>query len=117
MTTNDEMTGPAWVPEACTLPTAQRPLRLAEFDQVFATALRGQQRMSPTQLRWQLDPAVEAAARDLTTRESSCCSFFAFTFTPGGAAGESLELLVQVPAGHVDVLDALADRAAAGMAA
>ena len=117
MTTNDEVTGPVWVPEACTLPTVQRPLRLAEFDAVFATALRGQQRVAPTQLRWQLDPAVEATARDLTARESSCCCTFTFTFTPRGAAGdELLELQVQVPARHVDVLDALAARAAAGMA-
>jgi hypothetical protein len=51
-----------WVPEACTLPTAERPLRLAEFDQLFATALREQQRLSPTVLRWVIDPAAEAAA-------------------------------------------------------
>ena len=25
-------TEPTWVPEACTLPTAQQPLRLAEFE-------------------------------------------------------------------------------------
>ncbi|WP_245718914.1 hypothetical protein [Micromonospora rhizosphaerae] len=37
-----------WVPEACTLPTAERPLRVAEFDELFATALRGQTRLSPT---------------------------------------------------------------------
>ena len=117
MTTNDEATGPVWVPDACTLPTAERPLRLAEFDDMFATALRGQQRTASTELRWQLDPAVEATARELTARESACCSFFTFTFTRPGAADGPLELLVQVPAGHVDVLDALAARAAAGMAA
>ena len=104
---------PAWVPEACTLPTVERPLRLAEFDDLFATALREQQRLSPTVLRWRLDPAAEATARDLTGRESSCCSFFSFTFA-GDAGG--LRLDVRVPAEHVDVLDALAGRAA-GMAA
>src|SRR5690348_16526591 len=64
--------------DACTLPTAERPLRLAEFQTLFATALRGQERLSPTHLRWRIDPAAESTARDLTARESECCSFFAF---------------------------------------
>jgi hypothetical protein len=75
----------AWVPTACTLPTVDRPLRPAEFDELFATALRGQHRLSATTLRWEFDPAAQAAARDLTGRESSCCSFFAFAFTPAAA--------------------------------
>jgi hypothetical protein len=104
----------AWVPEACTLPTVERPLRLAEFDELFATGLRGQQRLSPTQLRWRLDRAAESSARDLTARESSCCPFFSFTFAPDGRA---VRVGVQVPAAHVEILDALADRAAAGLAA
>jgi hypothetical protein len=106
VTTNDEV----WAPEACTLPTAQRPLRLAEFDDLFVTALRGQQRLSPTRLRWRLDPAIEEAARDLTDRERQCCSFF--TFIVACAEG-AVRLDVQVPDAHVDVLDALAGRAAA----
>ncbi len=106
MTTNDEVS----VPEACTLPSAERPLRLAEFDDLFATALRGQQRLSPTRLRWRLDPVAEQAARDLTGRESECCSFFSFTFAPADGA---VHLDVAVPEAHADVLDALADRAAA----
>ena len=111
--TSDDQT---WVPQACTLPTVDRPLRLAEFDEVFATALREQQRLSPTTLRWRLDPAAEATVRDLTGRESSCCSFFTFSLTGDHAGGgDGLHLDVQVPAGHVDVLDALAGRAAAGM--
>jgi hypothetical protein len=109
MTSDDQ----AWVPEACTLPSVDRPLRLAEFDDLFATALREQQRLSPTALRWRLDPAAEARARDLTGRESACCSFFTFTCARDGAG---VRVDVQVPAGHVDVLDALASRAAAGMA-
>jgi hypothetical protein len=103
-----------WAPEACTLPTAERPVRLAEFDDLFATALRGQQRQSPTALRWRLDPAAEPTARELTGRETVCCSFFTFTFA---AAADHVQLDVVVPAVHVDVLDALAERAAAGMAA
>ncbi|MET7947480.1 hypothetical protein [Micromonospora sp. NPDC005324] len=47
-------------------------------------------------------------------RESSCCSFFSFTIA---ADTGTLRLDVEVPAAHVDVLDALALRAAAGMTA
>ncbi|MGC5309868.1 hypothetical protein [Micromonospora zamorensis] len=90
----------------------QQPLRLAEFDNLCATAVREQQHLSPTHLRWHLDPSAEATARDLTGRKISCCSFF--TFTIAGDA-DALLLDVQVPAAHIDVLDALAQRAAARM--
>ncbi|MFI6162968.1 hypothetical protein ACIA59_23835 [Micromonospora haikouensis] len=110
MTNNEQ----AWVPEVCTLPTVERPLRLAEFDDLFATALREQQRLSPTALRWHLDPAAEATARNLTGRESSCCAFFIFTFA---SDADALRLDVQVPAAHVDVLDALAQQATARITA
>lgn len=99
-----------WVPEACTLPTVHRPLRVAEFDELFRTALRGQRRLSPTQLRWELTGDAEATARNLTARESACCSFFSFTVAP---ARGGVWVDVRVPAGYVAVLDALADRAAA----
>lgn len=106
MTASDE----GWAPQACTLPTAQQPLRVAEFDDLFATALRGQQRLSRAVLRWRLDPKAERKARDLTNRETRCCSFFSFTFTrtDGG-----LHLDVAVPDAQVAVLDALAERASA----
>ena len=71
--TNDEI----WVPEACTLPTAEQPLRIAEFDRLFATAWR-QERLA-TAVAWPLDPAEELAVRDLTARETECCSFFTFS--------------------------------------
>ncbi len=96
--------------DACTLPTAERPLRVAEFDDLFATGVRGQLRLSATRLRWLLDPAAEPTARDLNARETQCCSFFTFTFAPVDGA---LQLDVEVPAARVDVLDALAERAAA----
>ncbi|MGW0214752.1 hypothetical protein ACWDXH_10185 [Micromonospora chokoriensis] len=101
----------AWVPDACTLPTVERPLRLAEFDTFFADAVRGLDRLSAQHLRLHLDSGtqVEEAARDLTARESSCCSFF--TFDLSRPDGDSLSLDVRVPATHVDVLDALTERA------
>lgn len=108
MTTNDQ----GWVPQACTLPTAERPVRAAEFDELFATALRAQQRLAPTVLRWWLDLAAEPAALDLAGRETGCCSFFTFTFA---RAGDAVQVDVRVPARHAGVLDALAQRAAAGM--
>jgi hypothetical protein len=102
MTPNDA--AGARVPDACTLPVVEQPLRLAEFDSLFAGALRGQRRMAATRLRWMLDPGAEAFARDLTDRETRCCSFFTFAFAP---AGDDLLLDVEVPQSQVSVLDAL----------
>ncbi|MEV4115634.1 hypothetical protein [Nonomuraea sp. NPDC049695] len=99
-----------WAPAECTLPTAERPLRVAEFDELFAAALRGLERVGPTHLRLMLDGGsqVEETARDLTARETRCCSFFAFSLTPGDAR---LVVDVEVPAAHVGVLDGLQARA------
>src|SRR5690242_1648595 len=100
--------------EACTLPTPDRPLRAAEFDDLFAH-VRRVERPAPTRLRLEFaedlvdPPAVAARAADLAVRETACCSFFTFTLAVTGA-GTSLE--VAVPAGQVAVLDALATRAA-----
>ncbi|WP_422736210.1 hypothetical protein ACN263_21805 [Micromonospora sp. WMMD729] len=104
-------TDEAGVPDACTLPTAERPLRLAEFDRFFTAAVRGIDRLSAQHLRLRLDGAAqtEEMARDLTARESSCCSFFTFGFSRPDP--DSLSLDVRVPAAHVDVLDALVERA------
>ena len=102
-----------WVPEACTLPTIERPLRLIEFDGLFARGLTAQQRLSATLLRWSLDRGVESEARDLTARETACCSFFTFGFIVVGAA---LQVDVQVPPTQAKVLDELAARASAGLA-
>jgi len=102
------------VPQACTLPSVEQPLRIAEFDALFATSLRGVQRLTRTRLRLLLDPGASAAVRDLTARESECCSFFTFTVTQDG---DELRVDVEVPAAHVLVLDALAARAASQVAA
>ncbi len=103
-----------WAPEACTLPVAERPLRVEEFDQLFAHGLVDQDRVSPTMLRWTLDARAEPVARDLTRRETACCSFFTFDFRRDGNA---VLLDVQVPPAQVTVLDALAARASIGLAA
>jgi hypothetical protein len=66
-----------WAPDACTLPTAERPLRVAEFHDIFASVVRAE-RPDPMRLDLVVPRAVEAAARDLARRESDCCSFFTF---------------------------------------
>ncbi|MEP7019053.1 MAG: hypothetical protein ABI808_00265 [Pseudonocardiales bacterium] len=99
-----------WVPDACTLPTVDQPLRVAAFDDLFARAVRGMDRPTATRLRLTLDPAAEASTRDLVAREADCCSFFAFTIdrTPG-----DLVLEVGVPAAQAAVLDGIASRVTA----
>jgi hypothetical protein len=99
-----------WAPSACTLPTAEQPLRVAEFDALFADALQAVVRPEPTRLRLELvfSPGNAARAAELAARENGCCSFFTFTLT---VADGSLALEVAVPAEHVEVLDALAERA------
>ncbi|MEV4619208.1 hypothetical protein AB0J74_10945 [Asanoa sp. NPDC049573] len=103
------------VPEACTLPTVQQPLRLAEFDDLFASAVRRVEQVGAEHVRMTLaGPAgLVETVRDLTARESECCSFFSFTVTPQPAPdGEALTLDITVPAAYTDVLAALARRAA-----
>ncbi|WP_035853506.1 hypothetical protein [Cryptosporangium arvum] len=103
---------PGWVPSACTLPPPEQPQRVAEFDALFAAALRRVERPAPTRLRLVLRDAAgrRAAVEDLAARETSCCAFV--TFTLAGADGELL-LDAEVPAAQTDVLDALAARATA----
>jgi hypothetical protein len=102
------MTEPTWVPEACTLPSPERPLRVAEFDTLFARALRAWDRPAAGLLRLVLETGCETEIRDLTTRETACCSFFAFTLTREDAGRPVLE--ISVPAAHRPVLDALSAR-------
>jgi hypothetical protein len=101
-------------PDACTLPTAEQPLRLAEFDDLFATAVRQVDPVSATHARMHLTGPAGLAdrVRDLAARETECCSFFTFTTTGEPAAdGEAVVLDIEVPAAHADVLASLAQRA------
>ena len=113
--------GPDWVPvDACTLPTADRPLRVAAFDALFATALRAIERPEATgRARLILAGAADLAERvqRLTEAETACCSFFTFTLTPLAAdevdvaGGTGLALDIEVPVARADVLAALIQRA------
>jgi hypothetical protein len=104
MTTTSSATE-GWVPSACTLPTVEQPLRLAEFDNLFRTAVRQATRTRETRLDLVIAAVSEASARDLADRESGCCSFFEFSFTAGD--GGSVVMGIGVPSQHVNVLDAL----------
>lgn len=95
-----------WVPDSCTLPTRERPLRVAEFDALFIRGLHTHHRDGP-RLLLSLDPTVEHEAADLIARESACCSFFTFSLR---REDERLLLDIEVPPDREDVLDDLTAR-------
>ncbi|MBK3623277.1 hypothetical protein JHN59_00095 [Streptomyces sp. MBT49] len=101
-----------WVPASCTLPTTEQPLRVAEFDALFAARLTEMSRPEPLRLLLMLrsGPGIEDSVRDLVARESGCCSFFTFTVSAGP---EQIRLDIAVDAAHEAVLDALQERATA----
>ncbi len=118
MTTTHTGPGPAdWVPvDACTLPTAEQPLRVAEFDALFAAALREVRRPPGVATRARLLLAGDGGLRDrvqkLADAETACCSFFTFTLTTlAGADGTTLALDIEVPSAYADVLAGLVIRA------
>lgn len=100
--------------DACTMPTAERPLRLAEFDNLFASAARGVTRQGggvTIHLTGETD--LRDRVRDLAERETACCSFF--TFVVEGSE-DDVTLHVAVPPERSAILDALAVRAEAMVA-
>jgi hypothetical protein len=110
-----------WVPvDSCTLPTREQPLRVAEFDHLFAAGLRAVERQhaSATQARLVLagDEGLASRVQALAEAETSCCSFFTFTVTTltpdaGVADRSAVALDIEVPAARADVLAALVERA------
>ncbi|KAA8882090.1 hypothetical protein F3087_39245 [Nocardia colli] len=96
-----------WVPDSCTLPTAERPMRVAEFDQFFADAVLRAERPGRTRLDLLIETDAVPLGRDLAARETNCCSFFTFTFEP--ADGGSV-MHIDVPATRIEILDALEKR-------
>ncbi|CAM3769704.1 hypothetical protein OCAE111667_25425 [Occultella aeris] len=98
------------IPDACTLPTAERPVRLAEFDELLTGPVRSADRESPTRLTLRLhssDDDLEEITRDLAAREAQCCSFFGFTVA---ADGSDVVLGIEVPPQHTSILDSLQAR-------
>lgn len=105
-----------WVPaDACALPSADQPLRVAEFGRLFSDSLRGVRRVSATQLRLELDAGAEATARDLIARETDCCEFFSFTLTRRDR--DRMWMDIEVPAERGGVLDGLAEQASTAQVA
>ena len=111
-----------WAPvDACTLPTADQPLRVAEFDDLFATALRAIERPDAAgRARLILAGGADLAERvqGLADAETACCSFFTFALTllapdqsDGGDDAAVVALDIEVPAARTDVLGALVERA------
>ena len=110
-----------WAPvDACTLPMADQPLRVAEFDDLFATALRAIERPdAPGRARLVLAGGAGLAERvqRLADAETACCSFFTFTLTAlateevDAADRTVLALDIEVPVARADVLAALMQRA------
>jgi hypothetical protein len=105
-----------WVPEACALPTTERPLRRAEFDDLFVSDVLSVVRDSPHRLRLELraDPEVAARAASLAALETDCCSFFSFDLS---IADSAVSLVIEAAPRHVEVMAALGARAEAGVAA
>ena len=99
----------ALIPDACTLPTVEQPVRMAEWDRLFADVVAvsrdGERR---GRLTFAAVPGLEPHLRDLSGRETACCSFFEFTVERGRDADgrRTLTLGVEVPASRADVLDA-----------
>ena len=132
MTTASPGPAPAdWVPvETCTLPTAEQPLRVAEFDTLFAASLRAVEHPAAAATRARLllagDADLPGRVQRLADAETACCSFFTFTLTPlavdssadlsGALSGDVdaaavVALDIEVSAARADALAALVERA------
>jgi hypothetical protein len=94
---------------ACTLPTPDQPLRLAEWDALLADAVISAEAIERGRAKATLRTQHDLAARfaDLAVRETECCSFFTFTLT---ATAGGLDLEISVPPPQAKVLDALIGR-------
>jgi hypothetical protein len=122
MTSTNVSSGPGWVPDVCTLPTVEQPLRLAEFDALFAN-VTVVDRNGTTQATLTLagESGLRMRAQELADRETTCCSFFSFdiiALAPGRPdtstncdASEKFQMSIRVPEQHAAMLKAIVDRA------
>ena len=95
--------------DACSMPTAERPLRLAEFDALFAASVRKVTRDEHgVRLDLEGGPGLRERVQDLAERETACCSFFTFAIE---GSDEKVMVDIAVPQERREILDALADRA------
>jgi hypothetical protein len=105
-------------PSACTLPTREKPLRVAEFDQLFSNHLVAIQPQGAFSIRMILHPNNDSSrstllgtVQDLVHRESQCCSFFTFYVSSLGQEVDGVALEIGVPSEQLDVLAAIMARA------
>ena len=95
--------------DACSMPTAERPLRLAEFEALFAASVRNVTRDEHgVRLHLEGDSGLRGRVRDLAERETACCSFFTFAIE---GSNDKVVVDISVPESRREILDALADRA------
>jgi hypothetical protein len=101
--------------DACTLPTGERPLRLAEFDDLFATILQSIERSDNAHARLLLagDEALVERTQRLAQAENSGCSLF--TFAVSALEGGLVAFDVEAPPAYADVLAGLVARAEAAL--
>lgn len=95
--------------DACTMPTTDRPLRLAEFDALFAEAVRSvAYEGNLVRLHLSGPAGLRDRVRDLAERETACCSFFSFVID-----GEPDDLMLEIsaPPEQRNILKGLARRA------
>ena len=94
---------------ACTLPTLERPLRLAEFDELFTLARAVAYDGQSVRIHLSGPPTLRDQVVDLTDRETECCSFFRFTVD---GTGSEVDLVITTPDEHQPIVAAIAARAA-----
>ncbi|MFE2021442.1 hypothetical protein ACFW9O_25700 [Streptomyces sp. NPDC059499] len=98
----------AWVPQPCTLPIAERPLRVAEWDSLFSERLTSLSRTSRYTCAW-------TWWEERAWRTGSVTSWWSARVAAATTPGEDLiRLDIVVVQAHEAVLDALAVRTAAG---
>jgi hypothetical protein len=114
LTEEQTMDLPAAVPDACTLPTVEQPMRVAEWDELF-TCVVAIERIDARRGRLTFAgvPRLDERVRDLSRRETECCSFFDFSVDHevDELGLESIVLDIAVPQARTDVLDAFTRRA------
>ncbi len=97
-----------WAPDDCTLPTAERPLRVAEFDEFFTVVLRFD-RPQPTRLDLVLPRDAEATDRYLADRKANAARS---SRSASNRTAEDVVMHIGVPSARVKILDAIEARIA-----
>jgi hypothetical protein len=87
MTETTDQTPTATPPILCDMTDAPDTAaqRLAEYKQLYGTALVGRERIGEgIRFRFRAEPGLEDRIRDLAARERACCAFFTFAITAHG---------------------------------